>query len=62
MNYGIKEDVKNQPWEDTEKTWAPNGIRTHDPLCSLMVDSLNRILSPLLYNMSKVMSETTRKQ
>ena len=19
MNYGIKEDVKNQPWEDTEK-------------------------------------------
>ena len=62
MNYGIKEDVKNQPWEDTEKIWAPKGIRTHDPLCSLMVDSLNLMLFPLLYNMSKVMNETTRKQ
>ena len=30
----IKGDVKNQPLEDTEKIWAPDGIRTHDPLCS----------------------------
>ena len=30
----MKGDVKNQPYEDTEKFWAPDGIRTHDPLCS----------------------------
>ena len=26
----IKGDVKNQSYEDTEKIWAPDGIRTHD--------------------------------
>ena len=30
----IKGGVKNQPYEDTEKIWAPDGIRTHDPSCS----------------------------
>ena len=29
----IKGDVKNQP-RDTEKIWAPDGIRTHNPPCS----------------------------
>ena len=30
----IKGDVKNQPYEDTEKIWSPDGFRTHDPPCS----------------------------
>ena len=30
----IKGNVKNQPWEDTEKISAPDGIWTHDPPCS----------------------------
>ena len=30
----IKGDHKNQPEEDKEKIWAPDGIRTHDPPCS----------------------------
>ena len=24
----------NQPYKDTEKIWAPDGIQTHDPPCS----------------------------
>ena len=44
------------------KNLSPKRDSNHDPLCSLMVDSLNLMLFPLLYNMSKVMNETTRKQ